>query len=106
MDYPWSSYHFNALGQENRLIKPHVVYKSLGVDETARQSNYQVLFDSHIPKADIDEIRASTNKAWVLGNDKFKAKIEQMLDRQIVPKQRGGDRRSKSFMKKDIINRV
>jgi putative transposase len=26
-EYPWSSYHFNALGIENHLLKPHSVYK-------------------------------------------------------------------------------
>ena len=96
-EYPWSSYHFNTLGEKNRLISPHPVYKALGVDNATCRANYLALFASHIPKAEIDKIRAATNKAWVLGNDRFKAKVEQLLSRQVQPKPRGGDRRSKSF---------
>jgi len=66
-----------------------------------------VLFDSHIPKVEIEEIRAATNKAWVLGDDRFKYKAERLLNsqRQVQPKPRGGDRRSEVFMNKDNINR-
>lgn len=104
--YPWSSYHFNALGQDNSLLSTHSVYKALGVDNASRQSNYFALFKNHIPKAELEEIRTATNKAWVLGNDLFKSRIEQLMDRQVQPKPRGGDRRSGSFKKKDNFNRV
>jgi len=105
-DYPWSSYHFNALGKKNNLISSHVVYKSLGKDDGSRQSRYCGLFDNHMSKVDIDDIREATNKAWVLGNDRFKAKVEQLIDRQIQAKARGGDRRSKLFKEKDNVNQV
>jgi hypothetical protein len=42
----------------------------------------------------------------MLGSDRFKEKIEQLLDRQVQTKPRGGDRKSKAFMEKDNINRV
>jgi putative transposase len=42
-------------------------------------------------------IRTATNKAWVLGNDRFKAKVEKILNRQVQQKPRGGDRRSEIF---------
>ena len=106
VDYPWSSYHYNALGQTSRLISPHSVYKALGIDEATCRSNYYALFASHIPKADIEKIRTATNKAWVLGNDRFIAKIEQLMSRQVLPKPRGGDRRSKLFKMKDSTNKI
>jgi putative transposase len=77
-EYPWSSYHFNALGIENRLLKSHSVYKELGVDEVTCRTQYLALFSNHIPKADMEAIRTATNKVWVLGNDRFKAKVEKM----------------------------
>ncbi len=61
-DYPWSSYHCNALGKENRLISSHVVYKSLGEDDVSRQSRYCELFDHPISKADIGDIREATTQ--------------------------------------------
>ncbi|MBT5221764.1 MAG: hypothetical protein HOM15_02865, partial [Gammaproteobacteria bacterium] len=49
---------------------------------------------THTPlasKADMEIIRTATNKAWVLGNDRFKAKVEKILNRQVQQKPRGGD---------------
>lgn len=98
-EYPWSSYSYNALGQENKLITPHAVYKALGHNNAACVLNYHGLFDRHISQADIDNIRTATNKAWVLGSSEFKSKVEQLINRQIQPKLRGGDRRSELFKK-------
>lgn len=103
-DYPWTSYHRNALGQDDRLISPHALYQSLGTNDATCCLNYQALFANHIPKADIEEIRNATNKAWVLGDTQFKTKIELLIDRQSQPKARGGDRRSESFMRKKKTN--
>ena len=105
-EYPWSSYHFNALGKENSLLTPHSVYKTLGVGEISSRTKYRALFSKHIPNADIEAIRNATNKAWVLGNDRFRDKVEKLLSRQVQPKPRGGDRRSESFLKKDQTNRA
>ena len=104
-DYPWSSFHFNALGREDKLITPHAIYKALGVDNVSCRLNYKALCDRHIPDAEVEEIRNATNKAWVLGNDRFKAKVESLMTRQVQPKSRGGDRRSELFKKKGNINR-
>jgi len=99
-DYPWSSYHFNALGRENKLITPHAIYNALGVSNEKRRLNYHALFKEHIPENEVEEIREATNKAWVLGGDRFKAEIDSLMDRQIQPKSRGGDRRSDLFKEK------
>ena len=45
----------------------------------------------------IDEVRRCANKAWVLGSDYFKTKIELQLNRRAQPSARGGDRRSNEF---------
>ena len=94
-DYPWSSYHFNALGVSNSLIKAHPIYAALGRGKSSRQSAYRALFEHQIPERTIDEIRAATNKAWVLGNERFLQQIEDLTQRQTQPKPRGGDKRSK-----------
>ena len=96
-EYPWSSYHFNAIGQTDDLIVPHAEYQRLGETNDARQMNYRELFKHHIPQNNIDEIRDATNKAWVLGNDRFKQSIQEQLGRRVEPKLRGGDRKSAHF---------
>ena len=37
-DYPWSSYRFNALGQSNELLNPHLEYLRLCRFDEARQA--------------------------------------------------------------------
>ena len=104
-DYPWSSYAFNALGQENVLLTPHPLYLALGRDETKRQDVYRALFEHHVPGSVLKEIREATNKAWVLGGGRFQEEVESLLQRQAKPKPRGGDRRSEKA-RKQASNRV
>ena len=101
-EHPWSSYRCNALGQPNELVKPHLEYRRLGGTNEERQAAYRQLFKYRIPENSIAEIREATNKAWVLGDDRYKRRIQKQLDRRVEPKARGGDRKSEKFM----INRV
>lgn len=98
-EYPWSSYQFNALGMPDKCIKPHLLYTQLGLKGDDRQNNYRKLFDHMIEERTLDDIRQSTNKAWVLGNEQFKDLIAQKIERSVAPKARGGDRRSNIFKK-------
>jgi putative transposase len=103
--YPWSSYACNALGKTNALLKPHELYLALGLSTDERCEAYKGLFDSHIESIQLDEIRESTNKSWVLGSSKFKERIEELTARQAQPRGRGGDRKSKKY-RNSKINRV
>lgn len=99
-DYLWSSYHFNAMGVGSALIKPHSIYNDLGVNAFECQAAYRGLFAEPVSDEVIEEIRAATNKAWVLGGEKFQQQIEALTQRQARPKPRGGDRRSAQVVKK------
>ena len=104
--YPWSSYQANALGKEDKLLVPHVVYQALGKGKAECCNNYRALFKYCIDKNQLNEIRNATNKSWVLGNDKFRAQIEALTNRQTTPKLKGGDRKSSNYREKLNINRV
>lgn len=106
-EYPWSSYHVNALGGPAAAVQvvPHDQYFALGNDDAKRRAAYRLLFKAQISEKILTEIRDSTNKSWVLGRDKFKAKIEKTTGRKVAPMQRGGDRKSAGFLKAKI-NRV
>lgn len=97
VDYPWSSYRYNATGKPDDIVTPHFEYQKLGATEQTRQSVYRALFKTHISDRTLDDIREAANKAWVLGSHHFKEKVEQQLDRAAAPKARGGDRRSKAY---------
>lgn len=101
-EYPWSSYRFNALGQIDDLVTPHIEFHRLGTDDSTRQAAYRTLFNQSISETQINEIREATNKAWVLGDSRFKERIQSQLERRVEPIPRGGDRKSAQFK----INRV
>ncbi len=88
-DYRWSSYQNHAEGKTNPLLTPHNIYQRLGGTATARQQAYRALFRHHLSGETLDAIREATNKAWVLGSDKFKDRLAKKLDRRVAPLPRG-----------------
>jgi REP-associated tyrosine transposase len=88
-DYPWSSYRANALGAQDSLLSPHELYRRLGRSVEDRQSSYRQLFREQLSKIDIEAIREATNKAWALGNERFRARIEALAGRRAAPLPKG-----------------
>jgi putative transposase len=98
-EYPWSSYRYNALGKEDALVRPHGEYLRLAKTEQDRQEAYRQLFRARIPEMTLEAIREATNKAWVLGSDRFKRKMEKKLERPVQSSGHGGDRKSEAYRK-------
>ena len=99
-EYPWTSYHHNALDKHIQLITPHPCYDALGKGPEERKTAYKHLFAQQIPDLTIEEIRAATNKAWVLGEGGFKKQVEAASGRRVSPLPQGGDRKSATFHEK------
>jgi putative transposase len=98
-EYPWSSYQGNALGKPVQLLTPHALYKQLGNTDKERQIAYRGLFNGMMSERELTAIRDATNKAWVLGDEWFKAQIAAKTGRRSDPLSRGGDRKSAAFRK-------
>ena len=96
-DYDWSSYAANALGADDELVTPHEVYKQLGRGQKAQREAYREGFDGQLDELLVQRIRDATNKAWVLGDERFCREIEGQLNRRALPRPRGGDRRSDAY---------
>jgi len=94
-NYRWSSYRCNAQGKADRLVTFHGLYLGLAATDKKRLKVYCDLFSNQMNEEIINEIRITTNKAWVLGSDRFKAKIEKLISRQASPKKRGGHNRKR-----------
>ena len=94
-DYAWSSYAANAWGADNALVTSHPTYRQLGRSHADRQSAYRQLFRTEIGVNELEGIRQATNTGWVLGNDRFREKIEQLSGRRSSPKPRGRPRKGK-----------
>ncbi len=95
--YPWSSYRYHALGQRDELITPHREYRRLGTTQADRQAAYRQLFRTRIPDTTLEAIREATNKAWVLGSDRFVQRMAKQLERSVRSSGHGGDRKSETY---------
>lgn len=73
-DYPWSSYAANGVGRTDPLVVPHAEFVALGANDQARRAAYRKMVDQPEDKSLLDAIRKSTNAAYPLASDEFKAK--------------------------------
>ena len=92
-EYRWSSYRYHAKGMVDGLIKDHELYLALGRTAKKRQESYRALFKNHIERGELEVIREATNKAWVLGNDRFKKGIAKGAERRLEPLPKGRPRK-------------
>jgi len=70
----------------------------LGKTKEERQKAYRMLFRGRMAEKYLDEIRDCTNKAWVLGDERFKLKVEAKTGINTQRVGRGGDRKSDKFL--------
>jgi len=78
-DFPWSSYRANALGDYDRLLSPHPLYLSLGMDDDKRRMAYRGLFDLPLDPRMLGDVRACLQTGTPLGNEAFRDRIGQSL---------------------------
>ena len=96
-EYPWSSYQGNAVGKSVQLLTPHALYQKLGDSDEECQYAYRTLFRGRMAERDLTAIREATNRAWVLGSERFKSQFETETGRRSTSLGRGGDRRSEKY---------
>jgi len=58
IDYPWSSYHCNALGLHSDLWTAHPLYLSLSNQQPERLSCYQMLFNLGLTPQNLQQLRS------------------------------------------------
>ena len=90
--YRWTSYRANGLGQPDARLTPHPLYLALGRNDKERQAAYRGLFQGHLDRAAIDDIRLALNQGQPVGNARFHAKIQQMTGIRREAKPRGRPR--------------
>jgi len=92
-EYRWSSYRANGQGEDNALVRPHVLYGALGLDAASRQAAYRELFRYELEPGVVDEIRRATNGNFALGNEHFAASVAATLGRRALPGKPGRPRK-------------
>ena len=102
-DYLWSSYRFNGQGEASELIKPHRLYKALGLDESKRQTAYRQLFRSELDPDVVDAIRSATNGNYALGNERFARQIAAALGQRVTNGKAGRPRKEADSESGDLF---
>lgn len=92
-DYPWSSYHHNALGRKSKLVTPHELYSRLADDPTSRQSAYRALFEEVLGDDALSRVRRATHGNTALGTSEFTGQFAQLLGRNLTQRQIGRPRK-------------
>jgi putative transposase len=79
--YRWSSYRANALGVEDDLVTPHLIYTGLGMHEGERRAAYRDLFREAMPEHLLARIRHAGKANAVLGAPDFVDEIARKIGR-------------------------
>jgi putative transposase len=83
-DYPYSSYHANALGKSDNIVTPHGVYLELvggtEISESTKPdlSAYCDLFKQTLSRKELTEIRRGTEKGLGIGRAEFLLKVAKL----------------------------
>lgn len=88
-EYPWSSYHCNALGDPNPVLSHHEYYQQLGANEFRRCSEYRNLFLETLSVNDMHKIQKAAHYSMPVGSDRFVAQIERTIGRKLGYIERG-----------------
>jgi len=89
-EYAWSSYRANALGADDPLITPHLVYTGLGKNGEDRRVAYRHLFNDGLSDQVLTQIRSACNGNRPLGPESFVEQIEKIAGK--TPLRRRGRR--------------
>ena len=88
-DYCWSSYQANGLGINAKLLTPHPMYTQLGKTKLERIALYRELFNGQVDGELLQDIRYSLSRGLILGTDRFKQEVEELVGYSVNPKKRG-----------------
>ena len=94
LEYPWSSYRFNSGIEESGWLVFHPAYLELGENRDARYAAYRELLDAYLDSDMIEKISQRTNGGFALGDERFLAEIETMLNRRVSPARAGRPKKS------------
>lgn len=93
VDYPWSSYRCNALGQADELLTPHATITALGETPDQRQSAYRAFVAEGVSAYEREAIRDHLMQGRALGSAEFQAQVEAVVGRPASLVARGRPRK-------------
>ncbi|MBL4827423.1 MAG: transposase [Spongiibacteraceae bacterium] len=87
--YRWTSFHHHTQTKPNHLIYDHRLYHALGENKEDRANHYRETFKQVFDTRLKEFIAETVSMGKILGDDKFKEKIEEIANIRLRPKKRG-----------------
>jgi len=100
-EYPWSSYHANALGQPSIFLVTHPVIEAFGETLEQRTHAYRSLFQQEIPEEDLRRIRAALSAGTAFGSKDFEERMKAVLGRPVTVGKPGRPRKARAYVGPD-----
>ena len=97
-EYPWSSYHANALGRHEPRLRPHASWAALGTTDETRRASYRELIAAGISDELRDALALHTSQQKPWGSDRFRKEIEALTGRTLEVRSAGRPRASRPFV--------
>ncbi|WP_226468592.1 transposase [Luteimonas panaciterrae] len=95
-DYRWSSVHTHLGLAQDPLLIPHPAYAGLGANRISRAAAYRDWLHAPLDPGGFSRIRAYMTQEKALGDARFQATVEKILNRSVVVMPRGRPRRKGS----------
>lgn len=95
--YPWSSYHHNALGEVDQLVTEHPLYLELAATKKERATRYKLMMDKMALGKENQKITEATLRGEALGNEKFQHWVCKQTGRPATLTTHGVDRKSAKY---------
>ncbi len=88
--YPWSSYRFYAMGEENDLVHSDPLYEECAATPRARQEFYRGFVMGGVPEEVLSEIRRSISIGDTWGRESFVRSVQERTgsERRVHSKRR------------------
>ena len=96
-EYPWSSYHHNAIGEKDQFITEHPLYLELAATKEERATRYKLMMDKMALGKENQKITDAPLRGEALGNENFQLWVCKQTGRPATLTTHGGDRKSAKY---------
>jgi putative transposase len=83
-DYEWSSYHANACGDEDAVVRVHPYLEQWQPDVAVRRAQYSALCDQGLAERELAALRKAAHDGVAVGSPQFVSDIRQRVRGQCM----------------------
>ena len=92
-DYPWSSYLFHGLGNDDPLLSPFPAWEELGRTEAERRRKWRAKVQAKQKEAELTSVRGSLSSGRPFGEPDWVEQMAKRLNINLIARPRGRPRK-------------